>query len=243
LFRSAARMYGSRVIGVVLSGALDDGTAGMLAVKRCGGIAIVQNPSEALFPGMPRSALEYAEVDYCLPLDEIGPTLARLTREPIPLSAAQSGRAADDAPDFDTRMAALEADAMDDDTRPGQPSPFGCPECGGVLWERADDTLARYRCRVGHAYSPETLLAAQTEAHEAALWSALRALEEKAQLTRRLVDRAESQLLHGAATRFRAVVADAEEHIAVVGSMLREGVGDTAERDTEPARSNATPDA
>jgi two-component system chemotaxis response regulator CheB len=221
LFRSAARFYGPRVVGVVLTGALDDGTAGLLAIKRAGGIALVQDPDEALFPSMPSSARRYVPVDYCLPLADIAPTLARLAREPVD---ERGGTAVSQPPDFDTAMEGLDLAALEDDERPGDPSPFACPECGGVLWERSIGALARYRCRVGHAYSVETLLSAQSDAYETALWSALRALEEKAQLQRRLVQRAEAQQLSGAATRFRAQLDEAEAHVETLRQMLLNGV-------------------
>jgi two-component system chemotaxis response regulator CheB len=221
LFRSAARAYGPRVVGVVLTGALDDGTAGLLAIKRAGGVAIVQDPDDALFPSMPSSALRYVPVDYNLPLASIAPTLARLAHEPI---VESGGAAMARQPDFDTQMEDLARAALEDDERPGEPSPFGCPECGGVLWEREQGALARYRCRVGHAYSVETLLAAQADAYEAALWSALRALEEKAQLTRRLVERAEAHEMSSAATRFRAQMAEADGHVEALRRLLLSGV-------------------
>ncbi len=221
LFRSAARNYGPRVVGVVLTGTLDDGTAGLLSIKRYGGIAIVQDPDDALFSSMPRSALEYVPVDYCLSLAEIGPRLAQLAREPVVNNGA---RVVSDTLEFDDKMAAFDRAALETDDRPGEPSPFGCPECGGVLWERADSSLAHYRCRVGHAYSAETLLAAQADSYEAALWSALRALEEKAQLARRLTRRAETQHMSGAAQRFLAQLHEAEAHVEALRRLLLSGV-------------------
>jgi two-component system chemotaxis response regulator CheB len=187
LFRSAARSYGARVIGVVLSGALDDGTAGLLAVKRRGGVAIVQDPAEALFAGMPGSALDNVDVDHCLCLGEMAPLLVQLAHEPVEAGGAEpvSGDM-----DFESELAKLDLQAVERDPRPGQPSVFTCPECHGNLWEIQDGELIRFRCRVGHAYSADSLQAGQSEALEAALWTALRALEEKAALARRLGTRA-----------------------------------------------------
>jgi two-component system chemotaxis response regulator CheB len=236
LFRSAARAYGPRVVGVVLTGMLDDGTAGLLAIKRAGGLAVVQDPADALFAGMPRSALEYVPVDYCLPLADIASTLARLAHEPVTSNGVP---AVSERPNFDVELTELERGALQDDQRPGEPSPFGCPECGGVLWERSDGALARYRCRVGHAYSAETLLAAQADGYEAALWSALRALEEKAQLTRRLAQRSDMQQMHSAATRFRAQLEEAEAHVEALRQLLQHGISTGVEDPQHTSTSQA----
>jgi two-component system chemotaxis response regulator CheB len=193
LFRSAAQVYGARVVGVILTGALDDGTSGLLAVKRAGGIAIVQDPNEALFPSMPSSAMRYVAVDASLPLGEIAPALTQYVSEAV---AADGGSnmsdRAEDAAETD-QIVEMDVEEMTHDERTGQLAPYACPECGGTLWEIRDDKLIRFRCRIGHAFSVESLLAAQTEQLEGALWAALRALEEKASLSGRLADRAENQ--------------------------------------------------
>ncbi|MGI8689684.1 MAG: chemotaxis protein CheB [Thermomicrobiales bacterium] len=128
LFRTAARAYGPRVIAVVLSGMLDDGAAGMAAVHARGGIGVVQDPHDALFPGMPTSAMQYDGPDYVVPATEIGPLLARLAREP-----ADDVKEAPEAIEKETEIAALDMAALNDPDKPGTPSVFGCPECGGVL--------------------------------------------------------------------------------------------------------------
>jgi two-component system chemotaxis response regulator CheB len=223
LMRSAAQFYGPRAIGVILSGSLDDGTAGLLALKQRGGIAIVQDPTDALFPGMPTSALSIVKVDYCLPLSSIGQTIARLVKEPKePIEetegAGMSSR--DDRLDYENRIAEADPDAIEQDDKPGNPSPFACPDCGGVLWEIENASMLRFRCRVGHAYSVESLLASQSDNLEGALWSAMRALEEKASLTKRLADRAAEQSQHGAARRFAEQSATAEEHANTIRNVL-----------------------
>ncbi|MGL4621652.1 MAG: chemotaxis protein CheB, partial [Chroococcidiopsis sp.] len=179
LFRTAARAYGQRVVGVVLSGTLDDGTAGLMAVKQRDGVAIVQDPKEAMYSGMPRSAIENVEVDRILPVAEMAALLVELARQPIVTKTA----AISDDMEMEADMAELELNAMQNPDRPGTPSPYACPDCGGVLWELDEGRLMRFRCRTGHAYSTDSLLAAQSESLEDALWSALRALEEKAALT------------------------------------------------------------
>src|SRR5262245_34861077 len=168
LFRSAAVSYGRRVIGVVMTGALDDGTAGLRTIKQRGGLALVQDPAEADFPSMPRSAIENVAVDRVLPLREIPVALAELAGKPVDGTAPP-----DAAAETEALMATGEPESTD---KLGKPSAFGCPECGGVLWEIDDAQLLRFRCRVGHAYSADSLVVEQTEGVEDALWAALRAL-------------------------------------------------------------------
>jgi two-component system, chemotaxis family, protein-glutamate methylesterase/glutaminase len=187
LFRTAASTYGPRVVGVVLTGALDDGTLGLQAVKRRGGLAVVQAPHDALVPSMPRSALESVKVDYCLPLAEIAPLLVQLTREPME-KVLES---------MEGNMAEPEHEEL-----PELTSGFTCPDCHGALWELRDGELIRFRCRVGHTFSPDSLLEGQSEALERALWSAIRGLEERAALTRQLGQRMRERGILSTATRF-----------------------------------------
>lgn len=189
LFRTAARSYGPWVVGVILSGGLDDGTMGLMDVKRFGGITLVQDPNEAMFPSMPGSAIENVLVDRVLSLDEMGPLLTRLAREPVPAEegAAFMGRNnGANQPD----IAEVGNEELKTKNLTGPPSRFTCPECGGALWELENGKLLRYRCHVGHGYTAESLMAAQTERLEDALWSALRALEENAGMRRRMAERA-----------------------------------------------------
>ena len=187
LFRSAARAHGQRATGVILSGSLDDGTAGLMRIKASGGAALVQDPADALFAGMPRSALENVEVDFVGNVDAIAAELIRR------VAALASERGANDmANDESDELDVVEMDrgSPDADEWTATPSEFTCPECHGSLFERQDGTLVRYRCRTGHAHSPESLAAAQSNGVEEALWTALRALEESAALHRRLHERA-----------------------------------------------------
>ena len=187
LFRSAALAWRERVIGVVLTGDLDDGTAGLAAIKACGGITIVQDPATAFQPSMPSSALANVEVDHCLPLAEIGLALARLVgsepqpqlSEPAPLPAREQAIFEGDLP-------------MENLAQVGQPSALTCPECGGGLWELKEAKPLRYRCHTGHGYSALSLENAQTEKAEQSLWSSVRALQEREILLRRLANVAEA---------------------------------------------------
>lgn len=185
LFRSAAWSYGPRVVGVVLTGYLDDGTAGLWAIKTCGGLTIVQDPADALHGDMPGNAALTVDVDYSLPVSEIGPLLVRLAREQI------NGAKAFTRPE--TMKTEIEFATMDRDitdmNKLGTLSPFTCPTCRGALWELQDGDILRYRCHTGHAFSKDSLLTDQSTAMEDALYSALRAVEEKAAALRRLGER------------------------------------------------------
>jgi two-component system chemotaxis response regulator CheB len=189
LFRSAARFYGPRAVGVVLSGALDDGAAGLFSIKSRGGIAIVQDPEDALFPDMPRAALSVVQADYCVAKAEIPLIIAELSGQSS-LQSTGEPEAIMGQMKKETELAALNPDTVEDDHKPGKPSAYGCPDCGGVLWELQDDEWLRFRCRVGHAFSAEGLLRSQGESLDSALWSAFRGLQESAALSRRLAKRA-----------------------------------------------------
>ena len=215
LFRSAAREYATRVIGVVLSGALDDGTAGLLAIKSRGGIAVVQDPEDALYPGMPGNALQQAQVDHVLAVASMGKLLTRLLAdlaEP-PADPAPTGMR------VEVEMEGFSMEAFEGN-HPGRPSGFSCPDCHGVLWQIKDGGLERYRCRVGHAWSPEGLLTQQSEALEAALWVALRSLEERAALARRLAEPARRRGHAITATRFAEQAAEAQQAARLVRDLL-----------------------
>lgn len=219
LFRSAARAYGPRVIGVVLTGTLDDGTAGLQAVKRRGGLAVAQDPEDALFASMPRCAIEAVAVDQIVPLSEIGPTLARLARLP---AQAESRTPVTPGLEDEVRVAKFDLAALETRDQ-GNPSSYACPDCHGVLWEVQEDGLLRFRCRVGHAFSPESLLATQSDALEDALWTALRALEESAALAERLQERAGGRGHDLAASRFGQQATDARGRATVIRQALLGG--------------------
>jgi two-component system chemotaxis response regulator CheB len=190
LFRSAARALGHRVIGLVLSGALDDGAAGMAALRLRGGYGLVQDPGEAIQPSMPRSAKAAAGLEEALPVAKIPARLLELVSEELPEVAPDDADPEEpDLMDMETAMADLDIDALNQEKRPGVPSGLSCPECHGSLFEITEGGLVRYRCRVGHAWSAESLAAQQTEGLESALWMALRSLEEKAALSRDLARR------------------------------------------------------
>jgi two-component system chemotaxis response regulator CheB len=223
LFRSAARFAGPRVIGVVLTGARNDGKVGMRAVKQRGGIAIVQDPAEAPFPSMPMSVMREIDVDYSLPLREIALLLNQLSRE----TAEEEGRySVPDEIEIESRIAEqnMEADELIASVeRIGRISKLTCPDCHGALWEINDDKILRYRCHVGHAYSAEALTEGQAEMLEVALWSAVRALEEQMMLAKRIVERARKSNHERAAITFARRAREAEEHSSVIRELLLSG--------------------
>lgn len=185
LFRTAAASWGPGVIGAVLSGRLDDGTAGLRAVKQAGGIAVVQDPAEAENPDMPQSALDFAEVDHVVPSDQLAGLLDRLARTP---AAARGGIPASIRDESRMNWHRGSSEAAEDDL--GKRSTLTCPECGGVLWNINDGHLLRYRCHTGHAYSAKAIDAAQGNALENALWASVRVHRERVALAREVITKA-----------------------------------------------------
>ena len=181
LFRSAAQVYGPGTIGVVMTGNLDDGTAGLWAIKQLGGTAIVQHPEDALFPAMPLSALRHVRVDYSVPLAELAPLLIELTSE---IEVVDSEVQVPKALEVEVKIA-KEHNPLDAGlTEIAQPSVYACPECHGVLLQLKEGDRLRFRCHTGHAYSFDSLVSAISEGIEEALWNAIRALEEGDMLMR-----------------------------------------------------------
>jgi two-component system chemotaxis response regulator CheB len=184
LFRSAAYVYGSRVIGVVLTGGLDDGTAGLWTIKLRGGTAIVQEPAEAEISSMPLNALQQVEVDHKLPVAEIGELLGRLAREPAAPACAVA-REEQQKTESEIRIAE-QLEALEQGIMSQELSPFTCPECHGVLSMIREGRIVRFRCHTGHAFSADSLLNCTTEQVEERLWDALRALDETVMLLNNL---------------------------------------------------------
>jgi two-component system chemotaxis response regulator CheB len=178
LFRSAARSYGPRVVGVLLSGALDDGTAGMLAIERNGGVTMVQDPAEALFPSMPLSALRDLAVDHVGGVDELAHRIVQLAQT-RPGEREQALALPEPRENADAELSQGLA----------RPAPFTCPDCGGVLADTSEEGVIRFECYVGHTYGGDSLVAYHSEMLEHALWTALRTLEEAAALRRAMAGR------------------------------------------------------
>ncbi|MDB5885148.1 MAG: CheB methylesterase [Polaromonas sp.] len=228
LFRSAALQYGPRVIGVVLTGMLDDGSAGLRAIKRCGGTAVVQDPADAFAPSMPQSALACVAADHVVPLAALGPLLYELASRPAPALPVP----------FDPPATLQQEHAVTLGQHPvenlraiSQPSIFSCPDCSGVLSELNDRHPVRFLCHTGHAFSLRSLAHAQEQVTDAAVWSSLRALQEKEMLLRRLAQVHGPQLQqHG-----RAALREADE-LASICAMLRKLI----EKTPDPGDFNAS---
>jgi two-component system chemotaxis response regulator CheB len=207
LFRSAAAAADGRVVGVVLSGTRDDGSAGLAVIKAHGGATIVQDPAEALYGGMPASALAHVKVDAVVPSERVGTAVAEMVNgsfEPDPLSPEPTGarHGPGDEPPVEHGMTSV------------------CPECGGVLTERREAGMEQWKCRVGHRYSPESLADAQAENVEAALWAAVRVLEDRAGLLERMALQAESRHQPRTANSFRRRGESATTQAALVREVL-----------------------
>jgi two-component system chemotaxis response regulator CheB len=214
MFRSAALAHEARVIGVVLSGTRDDGTAGLQAIKQCGGVAIVQDPREAEYAEMPQSALDHVDIDHCLPVEGIAQQIAALagTAIPAPATPAPSRLVREHATSLG------EVNVMEELESLGKTSRFVCPDCSGSLWEITGSDPPRYRCHTGHGFSLRTLLAALDDTTEQALWSAVRALQEKAQALRRQAA-AEAASTRDAATTL-ALADDAERQASALRDVV-----------------------
>ena len=228
LFRSAAYIYGPRVIGVVLTGALDDGTAGLWTIKLRGGTTIVQEPAEALIRSMPLNALDNVAVDHKLPAAQIGELLGRLVRESAP-EAPRVAQAEDEKTRHEIRIA-KEREALEEGIlRFGELSPFTCPECRGVLTMLREGRIIRFRCHTGHAFSSDTLLESTTASIEARLWDAVRAVDETVMLLDRLGEEFAQAGNTAAAERCFDKAREAHERLAA----MREAAMDNEELDVE----------
>jgi two-component system chemotaxis response regulator CheB len=206
LFRTAALSYGPAAIGIVLSGTLDDGAAGLGVIKHHGGTAIVQDPADAGYSGMPKAAIDRVEIDHICPVREIAALLARLA----------AGGPAEPGLESEGILATMPDPLLEVPMPEEHASGFSCPDCGGSLWAVDEGGVPRYRCRVGHAYSEQSLLAVQGTDVEAALWAALRSLEERAALLRRIGRRAEETGNRKSAASFEAKAADADRQAEII---------------------------
>jgi two-component system, chemotaxis family, protein-glutamate methylesterase/glutaminase len=218
LFRTAARALGRRVVAVVLSGGLDDGSAGLVAVQRRGGVAVVQEPRDALHPAMPTHAIAAARPEHVVPVGEMADLLAKLVEEP--LDPGRSEVTPDDDIPWEADVALLVPDALSTSDRPGVPAGLSCPDCSGPLFEVGDSALARFRCRVGHAWSLHSLSAGQDVAVDAALWTALRSVEERAALAESMASRLRADDRAAAARALDRRVAEARSSARVLIRLL-----------------------
>ena len=221
LFRSAARAYSSRVVGVVLTGYLDDGTVGLQAVKRQGGVAIVQDPNEAEYPSMAKSALRYVNVDHCLPLAEIPDLLVQLSNQlaaeekhPVTEIEVESKIAEQQ---MNTREFLENVEAI------GTRTTYTCPECNGSIWQIGTEEPLRFRCHIGHSFTANVFLSEQTQNIENALWSAVRAMEEKVTFSRQMSERMKSYNLQNAAAKYEDHAKSLDAEVTLIRGIILDG--------------------
>lgn len=221
LFRSVAMAYGQASAGVVLSGVLDDGTAGLMAIKQAGGVTLAQDPAEALYDMMPRTAIEVVSPDHVGTAEQLGKVLAVIAADvpPEPPAALHAVR----------EEHLIEVDrGSSDDPQPGQVTGLTCPECNGAIWLDESGPVPRFACRTGHDYSPQSFDAAQTDRVEAALWTALRTLEERAALYRRMAARHREAGNARTSERFAIRAESAVQHAFVLREVIEQFGGELA---------------
>ena len=212
MFRSAAVAHGARVIGVILTGMLDDGTAGMNAIKRCGGTTVVQDPKEAAYPGMPQSVIDNVGVDHCVTLDAMSELLTtlvlkpRTTRARIPADIRSEAEIAERVLSDIGQVEGL-----------GDQVPYNCPDCGGPLWEMKTPKVKRYRCHTGHSFTQQSLLAGQSDKIEEILWISLRMFEERKNL---LTSMAKKTSQRAASASQRQRIGETQKYIERIRAML-----------------------
>jgi two-component system chemotaxis response regulator CheB len=212
LFRSAAVAFGSGVIGILLTGYLDDGTSGMKAIERCGGTCIIQDPEEAEYPDMPQNAQNNVEIDYCLPISEMGALLEKIIRAKV-----KAQKAVPEDILIEAKIAERVLSDLPSVNKLGEQVPFNCPGCGGVLWQIGKDKDLRFRCHTGHAYTAAYLLAEQSNKIEETMWTALRMFEERKNL---LTEMARGD--HGVASQTASERAEmAQVHIDRIRAILK----------------------
>jgi two-component system, chemotaxis family, protein-glutamate methylesterase/glutaminase len=217
LFRSAAAYHGPRVIGVLLTGYLNDGVDGLSAINRCGGTAIVQDPAEAQVSELPQTAIEHVKVDYILPLRQIAEKIA----EQVPQSVKPIYKVPEDIME-EVRASEHVVPDLDHMHKVGDLTPYTCPECGGVLWKSHKESLTRYVCHTGHSFSPLSFLEGQAEVIENSLWAAIRYIQERIDI---LLKMAETQRNIGrSADEYEQKASEMKAHVVNIRKFIVSGV-------------------
>ncbi|MEP0872079.1 chemotaxis protein CheB [Trichocoleus desertorum AS-A10] len=223
LFRSAARTYGPRVVGVVLTGYLDDGTVGLQAIKKRGGVAIVQDPQETEYPSMAKSALRYVKVDHCLRLAEIPDLLVQLSQEP---AAAEENYPVTEEIKIESSIAEQQMNTqefLEHVEAIGTRTTYTCPECNGSIWQIGQDYPLRFRCHTGHSFTANVFLAEQTQNLENALWSAVRTMEEKVTFSRQMATQMETYNLQNAANKYKDHANNLDAEVSLIRGIILNG--------------------
>ena len=220
LFRSAARHYGPRAIGLILSGSLSDGVAGLLAIQMAGGLTIVQEPNDAIIADLPRNAIRVVSADHVAPAADLAALLTSIVQQEI-----APNRSSPMSDPINAMQDVVEHDMAQQsrDERQGQVSVFTCPECGGALWQVRQQELVQFRCHVGHVYNGEVLLAEQSEALEAALWTAVRTFREQSILASQLAHRVRAAGNVDSADRFAEQSRQAARYGSLIQQLLLNG--------------------
>jgi len=227
LFRSAARAYGTRTVGVILTGYLDDGTVGLQAIKKRGGVAIVQDPKEAEYPSMVKSALRYVKVDHCLPLAEIPELLVQLSKEP-----AADGEAypVTDEIEIESNIAQQEMNTQEliqNVEKIGTRTTYSCPECNGSIWQIGVVDPLRFRCHIGHSFTAKVFLSEQTKYLENALWSAVRAMEEKITFSRQMSEQMKKYNLQSSVEKYEDHAKGLDAEVSLIRGIILNGFATT----------------
>ena len=225
LFRSAAQHHGKRVIGIVMTGNMADGTHGLMVIKHAGGVAVVQDPNEAAVPMMPINAIQHVNVDYVLPTKEIGSVIEELVMDSQPQGPKPGKPRGRPAHLESPRPDDLHDEGIRSELENGSPVPLTCPDCGGTLWEFNNGELIRYRCHVGHGFTAESLYNGQRDKIEDTLWSALRAIDESIELRRRMAARARDRNLHAILPGLEKDIAEYEARAGALRQLLTESPG------------------
>ena len=212
LFRSAARSYGADVIGVVLTGGLNDGTAGLYEIKQAGGTTVVQDPADAVNPSMPRSALEHVAVDHCLTLAQLPRLLARLATKGVGEMRLDQALA----------VSVNKGKEMTAEYKLDPPVAVTCPDCGGALRRTELGTLTQFGCHIGHVYTAEVMVAAQFAVMEGYLEAAMRSLSERGELCRQLAEKSRAAGNAAAGARWDAAMREAKERTAALRQLLEQ---------------------
>jgi two-component system chemotaxis response regulator CheB len=218
LLRTAALSYREHAVAVVLTGALDDGAAGCVAIKRMGGSVLVQDPAEAPFPSMPLSAIAADHPEAVLPVAELGAAIVEAIRNP----PAERRKEMDDELSRESDYAALDEAAISREEVFSERAPYSCPSCGGTLWQAPEEEPLRFRCRIGHAFGADSLLVTQSETLDASLAAALRALQERADLAKRMSERLVAGGHARRAERYDRIRDEAERNAGVIRKVLLE---------------------
>ena len=217
LFRSGGVAFGNRCVGVLLTGRLYDGVSGLAAIKQCGGLAVIQNPATAEFSEMPENALDLVEVDFIFDLEKLAKGITDICKQPLPPERS--------VPDHIRRESLISATIKSQikvDNSLGEQVPFSCASCGGPLWKMHDEYgTKRYRCHVGHSFTPDALLESQNQKLEETLWASLRTMEEKKQLLTKMAEEYTGKNFKSMVQHYQDKIKEIEKHISHLRYLMK----------------------